>query len=119
MLTTILELMSKKWALFIIRSLMGNGKLRYSELMHELDGVSPKTLTERLREMEREGIIKREMFPEIPPKVEYSLTRKGRELGKSIGYITEWVGKWYPDAVPTCSKPETNKMRTRYMDVSM
>lgn len=92
----VIELISRKWSLLIIKSLIDNGRLRYNELMHDLEGISPKTLTERLRELEREGIILRKMFPQIPPKVEYSLTRKGIELAGSLGGFLDWIKKWYP-----------------------
>jgi DNA-binding HxlR family transcriptional regulator len=61
-----------------------------------LKGISPKTLTERLRELEKEGIIVRKMFSEIPPKVQYSLTKKGCELAISLKYVVKWAEKWYP-----------------------
>jgi len=92
----IIQLLSRKWALLILSSLFRDHKLRYSELASRLGGISPKTLTERLRELENEGIIKRESFPEIPPKVEYSLTKKGTELAMSFVHVLNWAEKWYP-----------------------
>jgi len=92
----IIQLLSKKWALLILGSLVSSHKLRYSELFHKLKGISPKTLTERLRELENEGIIMREAFSEIPPRVEYSLTKKGTELALSSVHIINWAEKWYP-----------------------
>ena len=101
----ILQFLSRKWALFILSSLIRDHKLRYSELMSQLSGISPKTLTERLRELESQGIIKRESFAEIPPRVEYSLTKKGKELAESFAYVLNWIDKWYPAA----SKSQTAK----------
>ena len=92
----IFQLLSKKWTLLILYVLIPERKLRYSELASKLEGISPKTLTERLRELEKEGIIKREAFPEIPPKVEYYLTQKGCELAKSFTHVLNWAEKWYP-----------------------
>jgi DNA-binding HxlR family transcriptional regulator len=92
----IVQLLSRKWALLILSSLFRDQKLRYSELANRLGGISPKTLTERLRELENEGIIRRELFAEIPPKVEYSLTKKGTELATSFVHVLNWVEKWYP-----------------------
>jgi DNA-binding HxlR family transcriptional regulator len=92
----IIQLLSRKWALLILSSLVSSNKLRYSELFHKLNGISPKTLTERLRELENEGIVKREAFSEIPPRVEYSLTEKGTELALSSVHIINWAEKWYP-----------------------
>jgi DNA-binding HxlR family transcriptional regulator len=94
----ILQFLSRKWALLILSSLIRDHKLRYSELISRLGGISPKTLTERLRELEGEGIIKRELFAEVPPRVEYSLTKKGIELAASLVHVLNWVEKWYPAA---------------------
>ncbi len=91
------ELLGKKWTLHIIKELTYHGKKRYSELKRALVGVSPKTLTERLRELEREDIILRTVYPEVPPRVEYDLTTKGKDLSKSIDSICEWVRNWYPE----------------------
>jgi DNA-binding HxlR family transcriptional regulator len=93
----IVQLLSRKWALLILSLLIRDHKLRYSELANRLGGISPKTLTERLRELENEGIINRELFSEIPPKVEYSLTEKGTELAMSFVHVLNWVEKWYPE----------------------
>ena len=92
----IIQFLSRKWALLILSLLIREHKLRYSELVNRLGGISPKTLTERLRELEKEGIIRREMFSEIPPRVEYSLTKKGTELAMSLVHVLNWVDKWYP-----------------------
>jgi DNA-binding HxlR family transcriptional regulator len=94
----IIQLLSRKWALLILGSLARSHKLRYSQLAYQLNGISPKTLTERLRELENEGIITREMFSEIPPRVEYSLTKKGTELALASVHILNWAEKWYPTA---------------------
>jgi len=92
----VFQMLSKKWTLLILSILIPERRLRYSELASKLEGISPKTLTERLRELEKEGIIKREVFPEIPPKVEYYLTEKGCELAKSFTQVLNWAEKWYP-----------------------
>ncbi|HVP92546.1 MAG TPA: helix-turn-helix domain-containing protein [Acidobacteriota bacterium] len=97
----ILQMLSRKWALLILSLLIPNRKLRYNELANRLGAISPKTLTERLRELEKEGIIKRECFSEIPPRVEYSLTEKGRELATSFKYMLTWAEKWYPSGTKT------------------
>lgn len=91
------ELLGKKWILHIIKELSWHGKKRYSELKRALEGVSPKTLTERLRELEKEDVIVRIVYPEVPPRVEYDLTDKGQDLSKSIDSICDWARKWYPD----------------------
>jgi len=89
-------MLSRKWTLLILSLLVGRQNFRYTELIDRLDGISPKTLTERLRELEKEGIIARKMFSEIPPKVQYSLTEKGCELALSLKHVLKWAEKWYP-----------------------
>ncbi len=91
------ELLGKKWTLHIIKELTYHGAQRYSQLKRTLTSISPKTLTERLRELEKEEIINRVVYPEVPPRVEYDLTSKGNDLSKSIDSICEWVRTWYPD----------------------
>ena len=92
----VMQMLSKKWTLLVLSLLVGSQSLRYTELIDRLEGISPKTLTERLRELEKEGIIARKIFSEIPPKVQYSLTEKGCELAVSLKHVLKWAEKWYP-----------------------
>ena len=92
----VIQVLSKKWTLLVLSLLVRSQNVRYTELINQLDGISPKTLTERLRELEKEGIIARKIFPEIPPKVQYSLTEKGCELAVSLEHVLKWAEKWYP-----------------------
>jgi DNA-binding HxlR family transcriptional regulator len=78
-----------KWTLLVLRELMGDTR-RFSDLQRALPGVSPKTLTERLRTMEAQGIVHREIYPEVPPRVEYSLTELGRTLQPVMDALREW-----------------------------
>ncbi|GIU68703.1 MAG: transcriptional regulator [Candidatus Pacearchaeota archaeon] len=89
-----LSRISKKWALLILRELNDNGKKRFSVLVKEMKGISPRTLTKRLRELEKIGLISRKKFNEIPPRVEYELTKKGKELIKIVNYIELWTKKF-------------------------
>src|SRR5207253_7090294 len=73
------DIISGKWTLLIIRDL-ASGVKRFNQLERSLHGISPKTLSERLRSLEEEGVLIRETFAEVPPRVEYSLTEKGRDL---------------------------------------
>jgi DNA-binding HxlR family transcriptional regulator len=91
------DLFTKKWLHFIVKYLDEKGSLRYSELKKLLGGISPKTLTERLRELETYGILSRTVYPEVPPRVEYELTEKGVDLSLAIKYMCNWVEKWYAD----------------------
>ncbi|NJM90599.1 MAG: winged helix-turn-helix transcriptional regulator [Hydrococcus sp. RU_2_2] len=81
--------MSGRWKILILRELFQEIK-RFGELQRALVGITQKMLTEQLRELEADGIIHREVYPQIPPKVEYSLT----ELGKSLQPILETMHEW-------------------------
>jgi len=87
----IIDVISKKWALLIINTLGNHGKLRFNKIMETLQGISPKTLSDTLKDLQNEGLITRESFAEIPPRVEYSLTNDGTELRKSIIPLLEWT----------------------------
>ena len=73
------SLIGNKWKIIILRDLL-TGTKRYNELTHSVVGISAKVLTENLRDLERDGIVKRKVYPVVPPKVEYSLTEKGKDL---------------------------------------
>jgi DNA-binding HxlR family transcriptional regulator len=78
-----------KWTMLVIRDLLG-GTRRFSELRASLAGISPKTLTDRLRDLEQNGLVERVTYAEIPPRVEYTLTKKGRTLEPVIGALADW-----------------------------
>lgn len=89
----IINVISKKWALLIICTIANNKKIRFNKIMENLGDISPKTLADRLKELEKAGLIKREVFAEIPPRVEYSLTQDGIEGRDSMIPLMEWVSK--------------------------
>ncbi|PYE54731.1 winged helix-turn-helix transcriptional regulator [Deinococcus yavapaiensis] len=78
-----------KWTTLILRELLGGTK-RFGELKSALAGISPKTLSDRLRTLEAQGIVTREVFPEVPPRVEYTLTPRGHSLGDIIAAMAKW-----------------------------
>ena len=88
------EVVCAKWTLLLVRDL-AEGRSRFCELERSLEGISPRTLSLRLRALEEHGIIERRTFPEVPPRVEYSLTVKGRALVPIIedmrAYGREWL----------------------------
>ena len=96
------DIVCGKWTMLVIRDL-AEGRRRFCELERSLAGISPRTLSLRLRALEDEGILERRTFPEVPPRVEYALTEKGRALVPIIesmrSYGTEWLG-----AAGTCSE---------------
>jgi DNA-binding HxlR family transcriptional regulator len=89
----IIATISKKWALQIIAVIGNHHRLRYSEILANLDGISPKSLADRLKELARVGLVTRTAYPEIPPRVEYTLTQDGKELRASIMPLMEWASK--------------------------
>jgi len=90
------EIISGKWTLLIIRDL-ASGVKRFNQLERSLHGISPKTLSERLRSLEEEGIIIRQTFAEVPPRVEYSLTEKGYDLVGVIESMRGFGKRWLCD----------------------
>jgi DNA-binding HxlR family transcriptional regulator len=87
-------MISKKWALDLIKLLFENEKLRYSEIKNQLGDVSPKTLSARLKELEKQGLIKKTVYPEVPLRVEYSLTEKGISFGEHLNTFSKWTEQW-------------------------
>lgn len=100
----IIDIISKKWTLLIINTLGNNNRLRFNQLMHNLDGISPKTLSDTLKDLVTEGLISRKSFAEIPPRVEYSLTKDGQELRKSIIPLLEWTANRGNIEKKTCTE---------------
>jgi len=104
------EIVCGKWTLLLIRDL-AEGHSRFCELERSLQGISPRTLSLRLRALEEEGIIERETYPEVPPRVEYQLTEKGRALMPIIDgmrtYGSQWLGADCGDLAPAGAVVET------------
>ena len=91
------EIVCSKWTMLVIRDL-AEGRSRFCELERSLEGISPRTLSLRLRGLEEEGIVERKTFPEVPPRVEYALTEKGRALLPIIEDMREYGARWLPAA---------------------
>ncbi len=87
------RVMCKKWTLLIIGLLQMQNPRRFNDMLGQLAGISTKTLSERLKELEKTNIIRRKVYPEVPPKVEYSLTDNGHELAKSLENFYAWAVK--------------------------
>jgi len=86
--------LTKVWTLPVIHSLGLKEPARFNELKRRTENISATSLTERLSELEREGIVQRKVFPDSPPRVEYSLTKKGWELHAILDDFAEWAVKW-------------------------
>ncbi|MGL5065435.1 MAG: winged helix-turn-helix transcriptional regulator [Microcoleus sp.] len=93
----VLEVLANKWSVPIVRELF-EGARRTHQLLEALPGISSKTLTARLRELEAHGLVTRAVYAEIPPRVEYSLTEKGRELQGPIAVLQQLGERWLVDS---------------------
>lgn len=85
-----LELIADKWAVLILYAL-SRGTMRHNRLHREIEGISQKMLTKTLRRLERDGLVGREVYPMIPPRVEYSLTPLGQSLIGILAGLCQWA----------------------------
>jgi DNA-binding HxlR family transcriptional regulator len=87
------ELIGRRWTGAII-FVMLRTRCRFATLREAIPDITDRMLSERLQELEQEGILERVVVPATPVRVEYTLTKKGRALGRAIGAITDWAHKW-------------------------
>ena len=99
-----LDVLSKRWTGLIL-FVLGDGPLRFSEVSERIQVISDRVLSERLKELEAEGIVERRIFAEVPVRVEYRLTDKGQELRPVYEAIGRWAHRWVAgaaEAMPEC-----------------
>ncbi|MBK5114456.1 MAG: helix-turn-helix transcriptional regulator [Candidatus Heimdallarchaeota archaeon] len=89
----IIDILSKKWTLLIIVVIGNHKTIRFNKIMGQFEGINPKTLSQRLKELEKANLIARKAFAEVPLRVEYSLSKEGRELIDAIIPLMEWATK--------------------------
>jgi DNA-binding HxlR family transcriptional regulator len=99
------EIISGKWTLLIIRDL-AEGRTRFCELERSLAGISPRTLSLRLRALEAEGVLQRRTYPEVPPRVEYRLTAKGQALVPMIEHMRRYGQQWLLNGTTAAAAPK-------------
>ena len=99
-----IQLLGKRWTGLILDSLL-DGSRRFCELTATVEGLSDRVLSDRLRELESEGIVERIVYPHIPVRVEYRLTEKGRDLRPVVQSIHEWAQEWVE--LPLSSNEQT------------
>jgi DNA-binding HxlR family transcriptional regulator len=87
------ELLGKRWTGLIIRTLLKGAK-RFSDVQEVIPNLSARMLTERLKDLEEQGILVRNVYPEMPVRIEYELTEKGRALEKALDEIQAWAEEW-------------------------
>jgi DNA-binding HxlR family transcriptional regulator len=98
------EIISGKWTLLVIRDLADESR-RFCELERSLAGISPRTLSLRLRALEEHGIVERRTYPEVPPRVEYALTAKGKALVPLIEDMRAYGERWLLDQRTRAQQP--------------
>lgn len=86
-----IDVIGKKWTMCIVVTLGNRPGIRFGELLEVLGGISPRTLSETLKVLESEGIVERQAFKEIPPRVEYRLTAEGLRLRQAVAPLMEWA----------------------------
>jgi len=90
-----LELIANKWTVPVIYNLYcAGGALRFGQLQRKIETITQKELTKRLRELERAGLILRRVYPEVPPRVEYTLTEIGSTLVEPLGALSDWAKRY-------------------------
>jgi len=94
----ILDRISNKWSMLILDRLRVE-TVRFNQLRREIDGISQKVLSQTLKYLERDGLIRREAFPTVPVTVEYSITELGRTLSDTVHLLTHWAEKNYAEVV--------------------
>lgn len=105
-----LSIIGSKWAILILKELF-SGNRRTNEFLSALPGISTKTLTARLRELEHYGLVKRTVFPEVPPRVEYALTSKGREIQPIMSALYQVGQRWLNQTDCVCPLDSTSLPR--------
>jgi DNA-binding HxlR family transcriptional regulator len=88
-----LDIMGDRWTILILRELLTNPSRRFQDLERSLRGISPNTLSARLKNLEEHAIVTRRLYEEHPPRAEYVLTRKGRDLGPALQALLVWGRK--------------------------
>ena len=106
----LLDRIGDKWTVLVLGSL-GGGPTRHRELARRIEGISPKMLAQTLRSLERDGLVRRTVFAQVPPRVDYELTALGRTLAEPVKALEAWASRYMP-AVATAR----NTYDTRNVD---
>jgi DNA-binding HxlR family transcriptional regulator len=98
---SIWEVLGRRWSLLILKNLCTKEVIRFNEFKKLLSGISSTVLADRLLELEREGLVSKKIYPQIPPKVEYSLTIRAKELGVILRELGKWASRWKVPRITT------------------
>jgi DNA-binding HxlR family transcriptional regulator len=93
-ISNIWEVLGRRWTLLILKNFCTKEVIRFNELKRSLSGISSTVLSDRLLDLEREGLLSKKIYPEIPPKVEYRMTPQARELESIINELRKWADRW-------------------------
>ena len=100
------NILGTPWTALVLRDLVVKGVCRYQELLDSLQGIAPNTLSDRLKMLEAHGIVERRFYEQHPPRAEYVLTAKGRELGPVVRAMREWGEKHGGEVLPKLKRSE-------------
>ncbi len=107
------ELIGRRWTGVIVRA-MADGAVRFGDIVAAVPGISDRMLSERLKELEAEGLVTRTVYPEHPVRIEYRLTEKGQDLGAVMDAIAAWAHRWLAGAHdPKAATPDPELMPVR------
>lgn len=106
-----LELLSGKWKPRILWKLHQQEVLRFGELKRQLPDITAKMLTQQLRDLERDGLVHRQVYPQVPPKVEYSLSEFGRTLKPILDMMAQWGSDNHEHIVRVLEQPEESRSK--------
>jgi DNA-binding HxlR family transcriptional regulator len=99
------EVLGRRWSLHILKNLSTKEVIRFNELKRSLAGISSTVLSERLLELEREGLVMKKIYAEVPPRVEYTITPQAKELEVIIKELARWANRWKsPELRPLAAK---------------
>jgi DNA-binding HxlR family transcriptional regulator len=113
----LLEILAKPWTMHILWVLSSNGPTRFGALRRQVEGISSRVLTERLRVLEQKRFVFRDYEPTIPPSVTYGITKRMKDISKVMGDLNELARKWQQEDAHVRVKPEGGKARAQRAEV--
>jgi DNA-binding HxlR family transcriptional regulator len=113
----LLEILARPWTMHVLWVLSTNGPTRFGALRRQVEGISSRVLTERLRVLEQKGFVFRDYVPTIPPSVTYGITKRMNDISKVMGDLDDLARKWQQEDAHLRPKPESGKVRTQRADV--
>ncbi len=113
----LLVVLARPWTMHILWVLSTNGPTRFGALRRQVEGISSRVLTERLRVLEQKGFVFRDYEPTIPPSVTYGITKRMKDISKVMGDLDELARKWQQEDAHRRTKPEGGRVRAQRADV--